>query len=81
MATTVDDVLAGMVQDPMLFGVHTLEVVTALARIDGRGNDAKQAADLLDRVDRWVDDGEVDESAAELLRAALTPIAERRGDD
>ena len=78
---TVDDVLAAMVQDPTLFGLHTFEVVTALARIDGRGNDAKQAADLLDRVDRWVDDGEVDESAAELLRAALTPIAERRGDE
>ena len=78
---TVDDVLAAMVQDPTLFGVHTFEVVSVLARIDGRGNDAKQAADLLDRVDRWVDDGEIDESAADLLRGALTPIAERRGDD
>ncbi len=78
---TVDDVLAAMVQDPTLFGVHTLEVVSMLARIDGRGNDAKQAADLLDRVDGWVDDDEMDESAADLLRAALAPIAERKGDD
>ena len=70
-----------MVQDPALFGVHTLEVVSMLARIDGRGNDAKQAADLLDRVDRWVDDGELDESAADLLRGVLAPIAERRGKD
>jgi serine/threonine-protein kinase len=78
---TVDDVVAAMLNDPTLFGAHTFEVVAALARIDGRGNDAKEARDLLKRVDRWVDDGEVDESAADLLRAALTPIAEQRGDE
>jgi hypothetical protein len=74
-------VLAALVRDPTLFGAHTFEVVTTLARIDGRGNDAKQARDLLDHLDSWVDDGEVDESAADLLRAALTPIAERRDDE
>jgi serine/threonine-protein kinase len=76
---TVDDVVAAMVEDPTLFGAHTFEVVAVLARIDGRGNDAKQAADLLDRVDNWVEDGEVDQSAADLLHAALGPIAEQRG--
>ena len=70
-----------MLSDPTLFGTYTFEVVAALARIDGRGNDAKQARDLLDRVDRWVEDGEVDESAADLLRAALAPIADERDDD
>jgi serine/threonine-protein kinase len=80
-APTVDDVVAAMVQDPTLFGAHTFEVVAMLARIDGRGNDAKQAADLLERVDRWVEDGEVDQSAADLLHAALGPIAaEGNGD-
>jgi eukaryotic-like serine/threonine-protein kinase len=77
-AATVDDVLAALVRNPTLFGEHTFEVVTMLARIDGRGNDAKQAGDLLDKLDHWVDDGEVDESAADLLRAALTPIADER---
>ena len=74
---TVDDVLAAMAQDPALFGPHTFEVVAMLARIDGRGNDAKQANDLLERVDHWVEDGEVDPAAADLLRTALTPIAEQ----
>jgi len=66
------------------------ELFTILSLFDGEGphpdrltafdpNDAKQAADLLDRVDNWVEDGEVDQSAADLLHAALGPIAEQRG--
>jgi serine/threonine protein kinase len=75
--TTVAGLLAALAADPAMFGEHTEEAAELLRRVDGRGNDdAKRARTLLDRADEWVQDGEADPAAAEVLRAVLEPIAE-----
>ena len=71
-----------MAADPERFGDRAGEVVTALEQINGRGrDDARRAAQLLDRARTWTDDGQLSPATMPLLDAVLAPLAAEAGSD
>ena len=84
--STIDGVIAALEADPGRYGSATGRLVDDLDRIRGNGNSAeRRAAELLDQVPQWVDNGELDPAALTLVEPVLTAITgdhdDEEGDD
>jgi serine/threonine-protein kinase len=82
--------LTGLVSaDPSSFGGRGPDLQSALERLaesNGRGGTRKAAQDLIDDLDRWSANGEIDASVADHVREIVQPFAEgggkgKEGDD
>lgn len=75
------DLLSGSAQDYGEKGPDLLDKLQEVQRERGR-EQAKKAADLIEDIDDWVEDGELDPGIAGQARQLLVPIADRgRGED
>lgn len=80
--TTIDGVLAALRADPDAYGPHADEIIKKLDAIGRGGNKAgERAADLLEKVTKWVDAGEAPPAALATLEAVLAPMIEPASDN
>ncbi|CAN5817264.1 hypothetical protein BH24ACT5_BH24ACT5_17710 [soil metagenome] len=79
---TVDGLLAALRANPDGYGPHADEIIKKLDAIARGGNKAgERAADLLEKVTEWVDDGEAPPAALSTLEAVLAPLIQPASDE
>ena len=81
LPTTIEGVIAALRANPEAYGRHTDEIVDELVKIEQGDAPNERAADLLDALRAWVDNGEATPATLALLEPILSPLIETPVDD
>jgi hypothetical protein len=77
---TVDELVALLAANPDAFGEKGTDLLDKLQEVQGE-QDGEKAAKLIEEIDKWVGEGELDAEIGALAQQLLAPLASQPVDD